>query len=307
MYKYKKGDIDRLVAGRFPTLMEDVRKVIERSELEYTGREGDESFLWEHTRFVSSMAMHISRGESLDPLLPVVTSLFHDCGKFENGIYHEGDTPEEETAAKIAQRLLGNAGMDSLSIKLVIEALLALYNDNLEKNMVSKIVHDADFLTKFGYMGFAGFFEKSALRGMAMGSSILKRVSKELTYAASLVQNMHTASGRKMALSRSENTKMLFRNYLGEMAQAGIAEYEIREMEINCCKGPEDIIPLALVLPVRCPGCGSSVKTEFEVERGVKCEKLTVNIGCFRCSESSEYDLSFCLPELMGKTPGRHE
>ena len=179
----RKKNIDQLLADRYPKLIDKIREVIERSEFEYAERATEDSFLWEHTYYVSAMAMQLSYDECMDPLLPVVTALFHDCGKFENGNYHEGDVPEEEIAANIAEKLLGDMGFTLKDIDAVVDGLLALYNDQREKSMISKIVHDADFLVKFGYMGFANFFEKSVLRGMAIRHSILKAMSKELTYA----------------------------------------------------------------------------------------------------------------------------
>ena len=110
---------------------------------------------------------------------------------------------------------------------------------------------------------------------------------------------MYTASGKKKAVLKAQETDWLFKNYLRELEETGVAEYEIREMEINCCKGPEDIIPLVLVLPKRCSRCGTSMTTMFGRERGVKCERLIVEIGCSGCSTKSEYEFSFCLPELL--------
>lgn len=295
----QRKSIDHLLKERYPTLIDRIRKVIEQSEFEYADRKTEDSFLWEHTYYVASMAMKLSYDECIDPLLPVVTALFHDCGKFENGNYHAGDIPEEAIAATIAEKLLEEIGFHPVDTKTVIESLLSLYNDQREKSRISKIVHDADFLIKFGFMGFANFFERSVLRGMTIRHSILKTMSKELTYAACLEQNMYTASGKKRARAKAEESTWLFRNYLKELEETGIAEYEIREVDLDCCKGPEAITPLVLVLPKTCCRCNASMKTQFDRERGIKCERLIVKIGCSCCSEKSDYDFSFCLPELM--------
>lgn len=290
-----------LLSRRCPGLVTAVKTVIEDSEAAYCQGTREESFLWQHTVYVASMAMQLAVRQKRDPLLPVVTALFHDCGKFENGRYHQGDTPEEETGARIARRLLSDVGFPEEQIREVEESLLALYNENKADNTLTYIVHDADFLVKFGYMGFANFFEKSVLRGMVIRNSILKTMSKELTYAACLEANMFTAAGREMARRKSGITLSLFRNYLDELREAGISDYEIREMEVNCCKGPDDIIPLVLVLPRFCDRCRAPLAITFDREKGIKCERLIVNIDCEHCKDHKGYDFSFCLPEISPK------
>ena len=294
----QKRNIYELFHDRYPGLINDIKKVIEDSEFKYCRGSRNESFLWQHTVYVSSMAMKIAYAECIDPVLPVVTALFHDCGKFENGKYHEGEKPEEEAGAEIASRLLQKAGFPGADRHMVRESLLALYNEDKVDNINTRIVHDSDFLIKFGHMGFANFFEKSVLRGMVIRNSILKAMSKELTYAASLEANMFTPTGKEMARKKAAVTVSLFRNYLEELRDTGISDYEIKEMEINCCKGPDDIIPLILVLPRFCESCYSPLGISFEREKGIKCERLIVNINCSRCHENSGYDFSFCLPEL---------
>ncbi len=292
----QKKNISELLDDRFPGLISGVKRVIEDSEFKYCRGSRSESFLWQHTIYVASMAMKISYAEFVDPVLPVVTALFHDCGKFENGKYHDGEKPEEEAGAEIASHLLKEVGF--ADIHLIKESLLALYNEDKMDNINTRIVHDSDFLIKFGHMGFANFFEKSVLRGMVIRNSILKAMSKELTYAASLEANMFTQSGKKMAQKKARITISLFQNYLEELRETGISDYEIREMEVNCCKGPDDIIPLILVLPRFCEHCYTPLTISFDREKGIKCERLIVNISCSRCHENSGYDFSFCLPEL---------
>ncbi|SMC52816.1 uncharacterized protein SAMN02746065_103242 [Desulfocicer vacuolatum DSM 3385] len=297
---HRKKNIYELLNKDFPGLLQNLESVIEASEFKYSKGTLNESFLWQHTVYVASMAMTISYAEGVDPLIPVLTALFHDCGKFEDGKYHEGERPEEEIGAEIAKTLLEKAGSPQDLIQIVIESLLALYNENKLENINTKIVHDSDFLIKFGYMGFANFFEKSVLRGMVVQSSILKSMSKELTYAASLEGNMFTTWGQKLARTKSQTTINLFKNYLQELKDAGIGDYEIRPMEVNCCKGPHAIVPLLLVLPRFCGVCSRVYEVDFQRDNGIKCERLTVKIQCPGCGESSYYEFSFCLPELSG-------
>ena len=96
----------------YPGLVERARNIINAAEKEYdgdrTGREG--GFLWEHTVHVASLAHDLALTEGLDPVLPAVTALFHDAGKFRCGEYHNDESPEEEGAAALASASLEASG-----------------------------------------------------------------------------------------------------------------------------------------------------------------------------------------------------
>lgn len=290
-------NVRQLLHHRCPGLMRAARDVIEASELKYCQNTREESFLWQHTVYVASMAMQLSYREGLDPLFPVLTALFHDCGKFQNGKFHAGKTPEEETGARIARRLMERAGFPRKPVMQVSNSILALHNDNRKGDINTCIVNDADFLIKFGHMGFANFFEKSVLRGMVIRKSILKTLSKELTYAAALETCMRTRAGREMARKKSGITISLFRNYLEELRTSGISDYEIRKMEVNRGKNTGRVVQLFLVLPRFCEHCWNPLAVSFDTEKGIKRNRLVANISCSVCSRDSGYDFSFCLPE----------
>jgi HD superfamily phosphodiesterase len=290
----EKKHIRELLHHRSPALIREIRRVIEKSELQYCGGFRKESFLWQHTVYVASMAMKLSYQEGVDPIFPVVTALFHDCGKFENGKYHDGEKPEEEIGAQIAQNVMAENGFDPEEIDQVQRGLLALYNEDKEAGITTRIVHDADSLIKFGHMGFGNFFERSVLRGMVIRNSILRTMSKELTYAASLKTHMLTRAGKKMAEKKSSVTISLFRNYLEELRTTGISDYEIRKMDVTWSKGAN--IPLILVLPSSCDLCWNPLSVGLGRKKGIKRDRLTVNIDCPVCSQNSGYDFSFCPP-----------
>ena len=289
------GNIHALLRRHCPGLIPAVREVIESSEFQYCGGSREESFLWQHTVYVASMAMGLARRENVDPLLPVITALFHDCGKFENGKFHAGKQPEEVLSAEISQVLMRDAGFPAEDRRRVRESLLALHSHKEKGDINTCIVSDADFLIKSGYMGFANFFEKSVLRGMAIRNSILKVMSKELTYAASLETRMFTRSGKNMARKKSATTVSLFRNYLEELRITGVSDYEIRRQTLNWGRGT---IRLILVLPRFCDHCWNPMAVGFDRKDGLKRDRLVVNIDCPVCSRNSGYDFSFCPPEV---------
>ena len=312
----------RVVEERFPGLIAKVRGEIEDSEKNYEARNGKddsaESRLWEHTTHVAALAFRLARAEKRPPLMPTLAALFHDAGKFAGGLYHGENTIEEEESAATAKRILGEAGMKPAELAGTIAGIKALYNEKASKNPIAAIVHDADFLSKFGAMGIAAFFTKAALRGRTVESAMLGWLSKELTYAACLPQNMRTAAGKKLAAQKARDTIGFFRKLLGEMKESGIADLRIRRIRISdprlpvtrnrvtgmsILKGspPEGgsrgkNLEILLAASNRCPQCGGLWQSAWFTEDGVKCTKLNVEWHCADCGGS--LGTSFCLPEV---------
>jgi HD superfamily phosphodiesterase/predicted RNA-binding Zn-ribbon protein involved in translation (DUF1610 family) len=290
-------DYPSVVESRFPGLIDKLREIIQESENQHEGRNGhSESFLWEHTLHAASIAYQLAQSENLDPLIPVVAALFHDAGKFAGGKYHSDETVEEEESARIARKLLYEFGMRSSDVRRVLSGLKALYNEKARKNSVADIIHDADFLSKFGALGVAGFFIKSALRRRTLRSTVLGYLSKELTYASCLPLNMRTPSGRKLAAKKSSDSLRFFRTLLTELRDARIANLRIRPLRIPNPAAKNDFLNVQLVLSPTCPKCGSAWNHTWTTDKGVKCRKLNVDWTCSHCGERLE--TSFCLPEV---------
>lgn len=291
-------DYPRVVDSRFPGLIDRIREVIQESENKYEGRKGSsESYLWEHSLHAASIACQLAQAEKIDPLIPVVAALFHDAGKFAGGKYHSDDeTIEEEESARIASRILGQVGMRSSDIRRVLSGLRALYRENAKKNAIAAIIHDADFLSKFGALGVAVFFIKSALRRRTLRSTVLGYLSKELTYASCLPLNMHTSAGKKMAAKKASDSLKFFRALLSELREAGIANLKIQQLRIASPGSKGELLKVQLVASPRCTGCGSGWNVAWTTDKGVKCQKLGVEWICSHCEERQE--TSFCLPEI---------
>lgn len=288
-------DYSGVVESRFPGLIGRLRQIIEELERRYDGREHSESFLWEHTLHVASIAYQLARSENADPLIPVIAALFHDAGKFAEGEYHKDQTVEEEESARIAGALLKESGMSARDIHRVLSGLKALYHEGEQGNFIADIVHDADFLSKFGALGVAQFFTKSALRRRALRATVLGYLSKELTYASCLPLNMRTASGRKMAVRKSSDSLGFFRKLLAELREAGIADFKIRRIQIPNPAGGQPW-KVQLVHSPTCARCRKAWSPAWTTDEGVKCHKLVVEWICSGCSERLE--TSFCLPEI---------
>jgi HD superfamily phosphodiesterase len=297
----RREDFAKIVESRYPGLVTRVRTLVEQSEAAYNeSPRTSESFLWEHTTYVASLAARLSRAEKTDPLAPVLAALFHDAGKFAGGLYHEGDRAEEDDAARLAEKLLGEAGANRPEIGRVAAGLRALYRQGARRNIVADLVHDADFLSKFGTLGAAQFFTKSTLRGRTLRSAITASLSKELTYAACLAENMRTRAGRAMAAAKSRSTSKFFRALFRELAEAGAGDFAVRTFDIRPPGRKRLPVRVRLVVPKRCPACGGRWTFAFRTSRGLKCEKLEADIVCERCRDAS--NIAFCLPEIAGRT-----
>lgn len=289
------------VEARYPGLVGKARQVIESSEKEYEGNRAgkDGGFLWEHTVHVASLAHDLAVSEGLDPVLPVVAALFHDAGKFRGGEYHKGDRPEEEDAAALAEAVLAEEGARASDIARVGSALRALYAEKARRNVLADVVHDADFLSKFGYLGVAGFFLKAALRGKNLVAAVTSSLSKELTYASALPRNMRTAAGRKAALKRSRDSLRFFRTLLEELQEIRGTGFRIRKATVALpgrAGKPGGTADVLLVVPGACEACGKPWRYDLSVVRGIKCRSLEARLHCAGCDEA--YTISFCLPEL---------
>jgi len=282
---------------QLPGLMQKVQKVIQDSENALEGGDGSmESFLWEHTMHVTSITYRLAQEEGLDPYIPTVAALFHDIGKFTGGRYHRDEIIEEEESAQIAERLLPEFGMKKTDIRKVLSGLRALYNEKLKKNPVAAVLHDADFLCKFGALGVASFFTKSTLRRRPLRSSVFGYLSKELTYAACLPLNMHTESGRKHAAKKSADSLKFYRSLLNELREAHIADLRIRKIRIPHPNYRNRSLEIRYVLPPKCSECGGKWNMTWNTEKDIKCTKLAIEWNCCNCAE--RFETSFCLPEI---------
>ena len=292
-------EIRSLIEPSFPGLLDKVREIIEESESKYVkNREGEKhSFLWEHTICVATFALVLCRVEKEDPSIPVVAALFHDIGKFDQGQYHQEDTPEEKISARIADEILPAFGLKEDEIKIIVSGLTALYAEKNQKNRIADILHDADFLSKSGYLGVAHFFTKSALKGQNLYRALSQDLSKELTYASVLPQNMRTTAGEELAEQKAKDSLAFYRNFLQELRDSGISRFKIREEELPCPQKKGRILKIYLVVPQVCLTCGDIFVPKFSFAQGIKCTELVAHIQCRGCS--SDYGISFCLPEIL--------
>ncbi|MEN6560265.1 MAG: HD domain-containing protein [Acidobacteriota bacterium] len=293
----KQQEFYRSLTTLSPGLVERVRRTIEEAEKRFSKKkDGRPGFLWEHTVLVAGQSYSLAKAEKENRDLAALVALFHDSGKFAGGRYHADDKPEEEAAAQLARATLEQAGLKMADIGHVLRALRSLYQSGASRNRLADIVHDADFLSKFGYLGVANFFVKSTLRGRNLESAAMDSLSKELTYASVLPANMRTAAGRRLAVKKSADTLRFYRSFLSELKEAQGLDFRVRAVDVPKTDGRGRRATVTLVLPVSCGACGGKWTSEIRTEKGLKCEKLEAALRCGACGERRS--ISFCLPEL---------
>lgn len=260
-----------------------------------------ESHLWEHTLLVAGLADRIAHESGRDPRPAVLAALFHDTGKFTGGRYHEDGRPEEAGAADFAVRAMAEAGVPAADARRVAAALCALHLAGGRRNALSDAVHDADYLSKAGALGAAGFFVKSTLRGRTLLGALMASLSKELTTAASLPAAMKTPPGRRLAERKSRESLRFYRTLLRELRESRGADLRVEAVRVERAgrRGAKGSARVLLVLARACDACGGRWRKTFATERGLKCETLEARIACARCG--NDYRVSFCLPAVRDR------
>ena len=293
-------ELKKLIEPVYPGLLDSIQNKIKKAEKDYEkGSKKDlDSFLWEHSVFAATVALKICHMENKNSLIPVITALFHDIGKFDGGQYQKDNIPEEKASARIAEEILVSLDINKSEIDLVVAGLTALYDEKTLNNSIADIIHDADFLSKTGYLGVANFFLKSAKRGQNLTTSLAQNLSKELTYASVLPKNMRTQAGKKLAEKRSQDIFLFFKGLLKDLQELGIARFKMRKETLPCPKKSGEKLRFILVLPESCPSCSEEMSPEYSFVQGIKCTELAVLISCVSCQSKIRH--SFCLPEITG-------
>ena len=284
------GSLSPEVAGK-------IRRTLVDHETAYQRESGDAEYssLWTHSVRVGRIAQYLAEKEGMDPTAALLAGLLHDMGKFADGKYHKDDVAEEEAAAEAVGRFLAGTPYEA-AIGSIREAILSLYREDVAANDLGRVVYDADRLDKMGCMGVAQFFAKNALRRHFLDSELMVRASVELTYARHAQDSLKTATGRELALERSEKTRRFYEGLLEEWEELGLGSFSIWEESIEG-------IECVLVVPRTCP-CGGKLAVDSDIRESVKCRSAVVQYRCTGCGQVKEF--SFCMPNVQG-LPRRHE
>jgi len=293
--KHHVYSLDAMLKSKLPLFLDQAMEIIQKSEKAFNEDTPafTTNFLWDHSFRVGKIAHKLALNEGINPLVPTIAAILHDAGKFVLGKYHDDNVTEEEHSSSIAQKLLVNSGLSKNVIEAVKTAISALYSEKLDCNINCKIVHDADRLEKLGPLGIANFFTKMTLRGTNLSSSILKNLSRELTYTAAAPKTMLTKTGKELAQTRSQKALLYFEELLEEFAYYDFGRFQVKEFEIDANQ------KVTLVIPEKCHKCNGEYSVQLSKDMGIKCEKVIVNYSCNKCEQ--KYKTEFCLPLISQK------
>lgn len=295
------NEVRNILDARFPGLYANIEKMLVEAEALYNAQTGQapSEFLLEHTLRTAAIAHRISVMEEVDTFLPSLVALYHDAGKFHKGEYHQDGIPEEEHAALLAGKMLAGFGLERSDIEAVLEALRALYDERRSCIGPARIVQDADQLDKLGTLGVGAFFTRAALRGSGLIDTLVRTLSRELTYALAVPGSMFTETGKKLAVEQAARTIAFFDDLLEQLESWGIASFERRTIVLEddfrsrdgaIVRGME----VTIAMLRSCPDCEGPLTLTHAREPGVKCEMFTAHFKCGRCSYASK--TSLCLP-----------
>lgn len=275
--------------SRLTTIHKELGQYIRKEESSYGSPVSAPDTLMRHLERVASYAVRLASQESVDLLCAELAGLFHDAGKFYEGNYHKGDTPEEEYAVKILQKMGENNGLEPAIIDEVSNAIQQLYCDNPQPTPLSMILFDADNLDKMGLLGIANYFIKSGLRGESITEEMLMDLTVELTYAKYASRRLYTRTGRAIAALRSSDTIRFIHAFLASIKEDGLFHASVENISISD-------IELEVVTPSSCR-CGADLSKNTWLEKGVKCTEIHLEITCSACDR--RYKIKFCRPMFV--------
>jgi len=244
--------------------------------------------LWDHLLRVANLAERVGRAQGVSPMACRLAGLFHDSGKFSSGVYHQGETPEEDLSVGVLRELGESHGLEPALVETVSDAILQLYRDDPEPTDLAQVLFDADNLDKLGPLGIANYFVKAGLRGRGVSQKLLYRLTMELTYARHAPDCLLTPFGRELAGRRAPATVRFLHDLLETLRQDGLYDFRIEEVEFNG-------LILDVVEPLACE-CGGELKRRIWKVPGIKCSEIHMSHSCAECEASNE--IRFCRPRL---------
>jgi hypothetical protein len=124
-----------------------------------------------------------------------------------------------------------------------------------------------------------------------LADSIVKHLSRELTYAHSSPKTMYTESAKTLANNRKGLVLEFYKNLLADLRKYRIGNFRIQRITI---KGAD----ILLLVPNSCLACfQGDYLIQLTTKKGVKCKKLIVTYQCNQCT--TNYQIAFCLPVVI--------
>ena len=290
----KNRDISKSCAVPvFNSQLKQIRKelgqYVRKEELSYGSAVTAPDTLMGHLERVASHAVRLASKECVELLCAELAGLFHDAGKFHDGQYHKGDTPEEEYSIEILREMCGNNGLDPAIIEKISDAIRQLYCDDPKPTPLSIVLFDADNLDKMGLIRIANYFIKSGLRGEGITAEMLMDLTVELTYARYASCRLYTKTGRAIAERRSSETIRFIYDFLESLKEDGLFDARVEHVSVSD-------LELEVVTPSAC-SYGADLSKKTWLEQGVKCTEIHLEIAFTACDK--RYKIKFCRPMFV--------
>lgn len=161
------------------------------------------NYRYEHTKAVVSTAKHLQKIEGGDLRIIVASAWLHDISKnfnHQDTNYHHG-----KKSAEMSDPILSNLNFSKKeidSVKEVIVSHVGLFKDNVDRNIESKIIWDADKLTKVGAVSVAHAFSIAPAFGEVTTEGILNRGLQWAETVEKIVESFHTSEAVKLGKQR---------------------------------------------------------------------------------------------------------
>lgn len=274
---------------RLATIRKELSQYIRKEEASYGGSALAPDTLTGHLERVASFCVRLASAEGVDPLRAELAGLFHDAGKFHDGQYHKGDTPEEEHSVEILRWMGEKHDLGPEILEEVSHAIRQLYLDDPKPTPLGRVLFDADNIDKMGLLGIANYFIKSGLRGEGVTLEMLMDLTVELTYARYASRRLLTKAGRELAGRRSAETIRFIDHFLDSLREDGLFDARVEQITVAD-------LELDVVVPSMCR-CGAAFAKKTWMEPGIKCTEIHLQIACATCGNS--YKIKFCRPMFV--------
>jgi predicted metal-dependent HD superfamily phosphohydrolase len=170
----------------------------------------------EHTVYVVDAAEMIGKNSGLNTReinLVKIAAWFHDTGYAQDPINHEAES------CRIAEEFLKEQKVNEADISVILEAIMATSVPQRPKDMISKVLCDADLM----HVGEPDYFERIEKMRREMASLHDEKVSKRSFHKMSLrffdKHNFHTDFARKEFTPKRDKTLELIKKQLFIMEQ----------------------------------------------------------------------------------------
>jgi len=168
-------------------------------------------YRYEHTKAVVITAKHLQKIEGGDIRVIVASAWLHDISK--KFFHKDSDFHHGKKSAEMSEPILKNLNFNDneiQSVKEVIKNHVGLFKDSIDRNIESKIIWDADKLTKVGAVSVAHAFSIAPAFEAVTTEGILERGLQWAKTVEKIVESFHTIEAVKLGKERLKFLKSFY-------------------------------------------------------------------------------------------------